>query len=146
MQKSFLRSPQNSNAVDGMPSLTGIYKNDSGQSIYFDPPNFRLEEEDETVRGGFSTYTLGTDILELRVVDKNGVVEERRCYSFDFIEERREEEIVRRLILRPGEIVRKGFRPTESNPLVFHQREVIQDKSGETGQEDAPEEEDKAEG
>jgi hypothetical protein len=146
MQKSFLRSPQNSNAVDGMPRLTGIYKNDSGQSIYFDPPQFRLEEEDETVRGGFSTYTLGTDILELRVVDKNGVVEERRCYSFDFIEERREEEIVRRLILRPGEIVRKGFRPTESNPLVFHQREVIQDKSGETGQEDAPEEEDKAEG
>ncbi len=141
MQKSFLRTPQSTNAVEGMPSLTGIYKNDSGLSIYFDPPKFRLVEKGETIRGGFSTYSFGTDILELRVVDKNGVIEERRCYSFDFIEERREEEIVRRLILRPGEIERKGFRPTDSNPLVFHQREVIQDESEKNGEDSAATEE-----
>ncbi len=139
MRKSFLRSPGSENALDGMPALTGIYKNDAGSTFYFDPPHFRLEEGEETIRGGFSTYNLGTDILELRIVDENGVIEGRRCYSFDFIEERTDDEILRRLVLRPGTIERKGFKPTEGTPLIFHQREVIQDES--STQESAEDEE-----
>ena len=131
MQKSFLRTPTSTNEVEHLPGLTGVYKNDTGMSLYFDPPFFRMTGKDETVSGGFSTYTLGTDILDLRVTNENGIVIDRRCYSFDFIEERRETEIVRRLVLRPGEIHRNGFRPTDDSPLVFHQREVIQDETEE---------------
>ncbi|MFO7848523.1 MAG: hypothetical protein R6V67_01065, partial [Spirochaetia bacterium] len=90
-----------------------------------------LEEGDETISGGFSTYSFGTDILELRVVDDKGIVEERRTYSFDFLEEKSENEILRRLVLRPGKVVRTGFTTSDENPLIFHQREVIEDETDE---------------
>lgn len=129
MQKSFLRLENNENAVKDMPTLTGVYKNDAGTTFYFDPPRFRLEEEGKTIRGGFSTYRMGADILELKVVDEKGLVQERRCYSFDYLEERKENAILRKLVLRPGEILRTGFFPhDDATPLIFQQREVIEEE------------------
>ncbi|MFP4268705.1 MAG: hypothetical protein ACLFQW_11970, partial [Spirochaetaceae bacterium] len=136
MQDNFLRTSGSDDSIEGMPKLSGVYKNDGGDSFYFDSPNFRLEDGDKTVSGGFSTYSMGTDILELRVVDEKGIVEERRTYSFDFTEEQRENEILRRLVLRPGKIVRSGFTSSGENPLIFHQREVIEDESEDQGDGD----------
>ncbi|MFO7848572.1 MAG: pallilysin-related adhesin [Spirochaetia bacterium] len=137
MKDNFLRKSRSDESVEGMPTLSGVYKNDGGDTFYFDSPNFRLEGGDETVRGGFSTYALGTDILELRVVNENNIIEERRIYSFDFQEEQSENEIVRKLVMRPGKVVRTGFEPSDENPLIFHQREVIEDETDEEGKEDS---------
>jgi hypothetical protein len=128
MQKSFLRLPLNMQENVARPGLTGMYRNDSGMSFFFDPPYFTLHENNETIRGGFSTYTFGTDILDLRILDDNGLVVDRRTYSFDFIEEESETEILRRLVLRPGRVERTGFIPTDSKALIFQQREIIQDE------------------
>ncbi len=128
MQKSFLRLPMNMHENIDRPGLTGMYRNDSGMSFYFDPPYFTLHDNNESIRGGFSTYTFGTDILDLRIIDDKGLVVDRQSYSFDFIEEEKETEILRRLVLRPGRVERTGFIPTDSKALIFQQREIIQDE------------------
>jgi len=136
-QQSLLaRSSDQDNARDHLPTLTGLYKSDTHPNIYFDPPYFRYREEQNNKRGGFSVYSMGHDILELRFLNKKGITEGRRRYSFDYLEQQKNDEIVRRLILTPGKLGVHGFEPTSNEPIRYEQVEIIDNQEEEeTGSE-----------
>lgn len=141
LKRSFLPSSlAEQNAQSGLPSLTGIYRSDEGNEIYFDPPLFTLTRQDESLQGGFSVYNMGSDILELKVLDVHGIPVERLCYSFDYYEEKKSTEITRRLFLLPGIIGVHGFEPSSKQPIRFEQVEQIEeqtDKDTNTGNQDS---------
>ncbi|MCF7914295.1 MAG: pallilysin-related adhesin [Spirochaetaceae bacterium] len=111
-----------------LPRLTGVYESDVGDKLTFDPPYFTLERDGVQHSGGFSVYSMGSDVLELKVLSSQGIVVERLCYSFDYFEERKSNEITRRIVLVPGKIGVNGFIPTEKQPLRYEQVEKIEDQ------------------
>ncbi len=128
LQSTFLASyPRNRNSKEHLPRLTGVYESDVGDEINFEPPYFTLERDGEQHEGGFSVYSMGSDILELKIMNNHGIVVERRCYSFDYFEEKKSNEIIRRLILLPGKIGVHGFTPTEKQPIRYEQVEKIEE-------------------
>lgn len=128
LQNTFLASaPTNSSSKEHLPTLTGVYESDIGDEITFEPPYFTLERDGVQYEGGFSVYSMGSDILELKIMNSHGIVVERRCYSFDYFEEKKSNEITRRLILLPGKIGVNGFIPTEKQPIRYEQVEKIEE-------------------
>jgi len=111
-----------------LPTLTGVYKNDIGDEITFDPPYFTLERNGVQQSGGFSVYSMGSDVLELRVMNSQGIVVERLSYSFDYFEEQKSNEIIRRIVLVPGKIGVNGFKMGEKQPIRYEQVEKIEDQ------------------
>ncbi len=128
LQNTFLASsPSNGSDKEHLPRLSGVYKSDVGDEINFEPPNFTLERDGNQHEGGFSVYSMGSDILELKVMNRHGIVVERLCYSFNYSEEKKSNEIIRRLILLPGKIGVNGFSPTEKQPIRYEQVEKIEE-------------------
>ncbi|GEM_PF-1075395 len=129
LQKTFLSSYGASvNDKEFLPKLKGVYQSDVGDELTFDPPYFTLEEDGELYKGGFSVYSMGSDILELKIMNTHGIVVERRCYSFDYFEEKKSNEIVRRLIVLPGKIGVSGYTPTAKQPIRYEQVEKIEEQ------------------
>jgi hypothetical protein len=129
-RNSLLARSGNPEGTDHLPALTGLYKSDTHPNIYFDPPYFRYREGSDPAHGGFSVYSMGEDILELRFLNKNGITEGRRRYSFDFSAEKKNNEIVRRLILTPGKLGVNGFKPTSNEPIRYEQVEIVGEEDG----------------
>src|SRR6056297_3626904 len=111
-----------------LPTLTGVYKNDIGDEITFDPPYFTLERNGVQQSGGFSVYSMGSDVLELKIMNSQGIVVERLSYSFDYFEEQKSNEIIRRIVLVPGKIGVNGFKMGEKQPIRYEQVEKIEDQ------------------
>lgn len=130
LQESFLQIPvSRQTSQSEMPKLMGVFHSDEGNEIIFNPPQFTLEREGETIRGGFSVYNMGSDILELRVLNNHGIPVDRMCYSFDYFEEKKNNEIIRRLFLLPGDIGLHGFIPRSKQPIRYEQVEQIEEDS-----------------
>jgi hypothetical protein len=104
-----------------------VYRSDEGYKILFDPPMFSLEEENSTLRGGFSLYNMGNDIMELKVLNSHGIAVERRIFSFDYYEEQKNNEIIRRLFLLPGTLGVHGFRPSSKQLIRYEQIELLEE-------------------
>lgn len=128
VQRSFLPADFNEQESQShLPRLTGVYRSDEGYKILFDPPMFSLEEENSTLRGGFSLYNMGNDIMELKVLNSHGIAVERRIFSFDYYEEQKNNEIIRRLFLLPGTLGVHGFRPSSKQLIRYEQIELLEE-------------------
>jgi hypothetical protein len=138
-QQSLLARTSDPRGKEHLPALTGLYKSDTHPDIYFDPPHFRYREGEEPRNGGFSVYSMGADILELRFLNENGITVGRRRFSFDYMEQQRDNEIVRRLILTPGKLGVNGFQPTAKEPIRYEQVEIIEEDTGEDAASDGQE-------
>ncbi len=126
VQNSFLPVNVNSQSSQSeLPRLTGVYRSDEGYEIQFDPPRFSLEGEGGSINGGFSLYNMGSDILELKVLNNHGIAVDRRIFSFDYYEEKNTGEIIRRLFLLPGRIGVHGFKPMSKQVIRYEQIEQI---------------------
>ncbi|MGC9312996.1 MAG: hypothetical protein ACP5IA_09920, partial [Sediminispirochaetaceae bacterium] len=68
------------------------------------------------------------DILELKVLDSHGIPADRLCYSFDYFEEKKSNEIIRRLFLLPGKIGVHGFKPSSKQPIRYEQVEQLEEQ------------------
>jgi hypothetical protein len=134
-RRSLLARSSDPEGDEHLPSLTGLYKSDTHPDIYFDPPYFRYREGEDNSRGGFSVYSMGADILELRFLNENGITEGHRRYSFDYVEQKKSNEIVRRLILTPGKLGVNGFRPTSNEPIRYEQVEILDEEEQEGSSE-----------
>jgi hypothetical protein len=107
--------------------LQGLYKSDEGMEIYFDPPRFTLTEGEQELHGGFATFRVQSEILQLKVVRRNGLVQETRTYRMAYSEERDETRILRTLELKPGELGVYGFTPSLSDAVKLDQIEILED-------------------
>jgi len=130
LKKSFLPSSlADQDAQSGLPLLTGLYRSDEGNEIFFDTPVFTLNRQEDSIRGGFSIYNMGSDILELKILNTHGIPVDRMCFSFDYYEENKGNEIIRRLFLLPGKIGIHGFRPSTKQPIRYEQIEYLEEQN-----------------
>lgn len=111
--------------------LQGLYKSDEGMEIVFDRPHFTLSEGERELHGGFATFHMESDILQLKVVRRNGLVQETRTYRMELSEERDETRVLRTLELQPGELGVYGFTPSLSDPIKLDQIEILEDTDDE---------------
>jgi hypothetical protein len=107
--------------------LQGLYKSDDGMEIFFAPPRFTLTDGDRELHGGFATFRVESEILQLKAVRRNGLVQETRTYRIEYNEEKDETRILRTLVLQPGELGVYGFVPSLSDPIKLDQIEILED-------------------
>lgn len=125
--------PQNSQERELPFDLSGVFTNEAGESIIFDEPFFTYRDQNGERRGGYALYQVKNPILELKFLSSGGLVEERRVYKADYLEERREQEIIRTLILIPGKVGIRGFVPEENSFVQYEQIETIDTPDSESG-------------
>ena len=107
--------------------LSGFYLNDRGDEIFFDYPSFNLMEKGKKVAGGYALYDAGVTVLELRVLSEAGLVREKRTYSVNYLEERRDDRIFRSLELKPGVVGVYGFSQEDADAIHFEQIETLEE-------------------
>ena len=113
--------------------LTGYYKSDYGDEIYFDPPRFELHKDGKTYKGGVYRFSIGTDILQLKFIDENHKVFKTETYKYDFMVNKSDLEIVRTLVLIPGTINVTGFVPSGETFIRYEQIEQLEPEDGKSG-------------
>ena len=110
--------------------LSGVFTNESGVSVVFDEPRFQYRDDGGERNGGYALYYSGAGynrnlILELVFLSDAGLIEERRVYKLDYLEEQREQEIIRTLYLIPGRVGVRGFVPDDEGFIQYEQIETI---------------------
>ncbi|MAG13230.1 MAG: hypothetical protein CMN78_01400 [Spirochaetales bacterium] len=114
-----------------IPPLSGYFYSDAGNELHFDGNSFRLVEGSDVKTGGYAIYSAGANVLELRVLNAAGLVEESRRFRIDYAEEKRDERIYRTLFLIPGIVGIYGFEATEDTFIRFEQIETVDEGAGE---------------
>ena len=106
-------------------NLTGLYRDDTGQSINFEPPRFTWQAAEERLSGAFTVYSLGQLVIVFKVVSTAGVTRELRTYTADYREQRRGERLLRSLVLRPATLAITGVTRIGATALHFEQVEIL---------------------
>lgn len=114
--------------------LTGYYKSDYGEEIYFDPPRFELRKDGTIYRGGVYKFNIGVDILQLKYIDDNHKVIKTETYKYDFMVNKSDLEIVRTLVLIPGSLNVTGFIPSGETFIRYEQIEQLEPPGAEGSQ------------
>ncbi|RKX94458.1 MAG: hypothetical protein DRP59_00045 [Spirochaetes bacterium] len=114
--------------------LTGYYKSDYGEEIYFDPPRFELRKDGNIYKGGVYTFTIGVDVLQLKFINDNHEVVRTETYKYDFMVNKSDLEIVRTLVLIPGSINVTGFTPSGETFIRYEQIEQLEPEGSEANQ------------
>jgi hypothetical protein len=88
--------------------LSGLYRNEAGMEIYFSSPRFTMRENGVETSGGFVVYAFEGDILELKILKKNGLVDSVRTFSLTYTEEKQGKQLLRNLLLQPAGVSGTG--------------------------------------
>ena len=105
--------------------LTGLYRDNSGQSINFEPPRFTWQAGEERLSGAYAVYSLGQLVIVFKVMSAAGVTREVRTYTADYGEQRRGERLLRSLVLRPATLTITGVTGIGATALHFEQVEIL---------------------
>jgi hypothetical protein len=108
LQSTLISADRKKVQISGV-SLSGLYKNDNGVEIYFSSPRFTMKENGVETSGGFVVYTFDDDILELKTLKNNGLVDSVRTFRLGYSEERQGKQILRNLLLQPAEARSTGI-------------------------------------
>jgi hypothetical protein len=76
--------------------------------MYFASPHFTMRENGKTFSGGYVIYSFDGDILELKILKENGLVDSTRTFRIQFQEETRGKQILRNLTLQPVTVSSRG--------------------------------------
>ena len=125
IQKDLIDEFRSVSKETSIPVLSGYYISDTGDEFLFNSPNFILKMGNQVFTGGFYLFDNGLKIAEFKMLDKNNLVENILTYKYDYFEEMSEIEIIRTIILIPGEITIKGFIPTGEQFVRYIQIEQI---------------------
>ena len=102
-------------------SLDGLYTG-LNDSILFSGKNFTQEGRDGIKKGIFSVFEYNsTKILELRYLDNNRLVGERKEYMIEYNVQDLEERIVREILLQRGDIKSLFFHESGDDEIVYKQ-------------------------
>jgi hypothetical protein len=89
-------------------SLSGLYRGEGGMEIYFSSPRFTMRENGRESSGGYVVYGFDGEVLEMKIVKNNGLVDSVRTYKLIYQEEKQGAQIVRNLLLQPAEVRSTG--------------------------------------
>lgn len=126
IQKDLIGEFRSVSNESNVPVLSGYYKSDTGDEFSFNSPNFTLKTGNKLLKGGFYLFDNGHKIAEFKMLDKNNLVENILTYKYDYFEEISEIEIIRTIILIPGELTIKGFIPSGEQFIRYIQIEQIE--------------------
>ncbi len=126
IQREIIKDFRTTNSESDMPHLSGYYRSDTGDEIFFDTPDYTLKTGDDILNGGFYLFDNGLKIAEFRILDKNNLVQNTLSYKYDYFEEINKTEIIRTIILIPGDLTITGFIPNGENFIRFLQIEQIE--------------------
>ncbi len=103
--------------------LSGLYRNENGVEVYFTPPRFTMRENGREFSGGFALYSFDGEIMEMKILKENGIVDSTRTYRLLFQEERQGNRILRNLTLQPARVTGRGveIRTSGGPPLRLQQ-------------------------
>ena len=101
--------------------LAGLFKGENGTELYFSAPNFTLRESNKELSGGYAIYSFSGDILELKVIKENGLVDSSRTYRILLQEETKGKRTIRNLILQPALVNYKSVDVKSVGSLRFQQ-------------------------
>jgi len=126
IQRDLIREYRSTPGDNDIPILAGYYKSDTGAEIFFNTPNFNLFDKGKQITGGFYLINNGLKIAEFRILDKNKILKNTLVYKYDFFTESNDIEIIRTLILIPGELTIQGFVPSGEQFTRYTQIEQIE--------------------
>ena len=105
--------------------LAGVYRDGSGQAIYFQPSRFTWQAAGERISGAYTVYSLGQMAIVFKVLSPAGVTRELRTYAVDYREQRRGDRLLRSLVLRPARLALGGVTGVSATALHFEQMETL---------------------
>ncbi len=109
--------------------LNGTFLSNSGIEIAFNFPYFSYQDGNEKKQGGYSIYPVDhTNVLELKALKRNGLVEDTIIYSIKYEKEVQQNSITHTVILEPGNVTVHGFISAGEQPLHFERIEFIEEE------------------
>ncbi len=126
VQRTIIDDYRTIDSKNDVPVLSGYYRSDTGDEIFFDSPDYTLKTNEKVINGGFYLFNNGLQIAEFKSLDSNGIPIQTSVYKYDYFEEINETEIFRTIILVPGELTITGFKPSGENFIRFQQIEQIE--------------------
>ncbi len=126
VQHDIINNYRSIDAGNDIPVLSGYYRSDTGDEMFFATPDYTLKTNGEVIKGGFYLYNNGLQIAEFKSLDSNGILIKNSVYKYDYFEEMNETEIFRTIIFFPGELTITGFKPNGENFIRFQQIEQIE--------------------
>ncbi len=106
----------------------GLFRADSGEEIFFSAPHFTMRQNGSETSGAFALYELGSPVLQLQMINRNGLVTNRETFRFDFYETRSADRTIRRIELTPARLKVDGLVSLESGTRRFEQIEIHSDE------------------
>ncbi len=125
-QRDLIRDFRSNSSESIIPLLSGYYRSDTGDEIFFDTPDYTLKTGKNTINGGFYLFDNGIKIAEFMILNENNLVKQTLSYKYDYFEEINETEIIRTIILIPGDLTITGFIPNGEHFVRFLQIEQIE--------------------
>lgn len=127
LQQSLLRRGGSvARGIENVPE--GLFRADSGEEIFFASPNFIIRQGDSEYSGAFTLYELGSPVLQLEMINRNGLVTKRETYRYEYGETRSDDRTVRRIELTPARLQVDGLVSLESDTRRFEQIEIHEDE------------------
>jgi hypothetical protein len=102
-------------------SLSGLYRGEGGVEIYFSSPRFTMRENGRESSGGYVVYGFDGEILELKILKNNGLVDSVRTYKLTYQEEKQGNQVLRNLLLQPAEVRSTGVQVKARGELRLQQ-------------------------
>jgi hypothetical protein len=108
--------------------LKGIYRDEQGTEIIFDPPHFSWIGDKRQFSGGFAVISLDKTVLYLKGLDENGLPVQEATYIIEFTEKKEGQTAHRTLSLQAGRMGVHGVEALSEQKRVFVQREDLEKK------------------
>jgi hypothetical protein len=126
IQRDLISDFRSNSSESNIPVLSGYYRSDTGDEIFFNTPDYTLKTDDQIINGGFYLFDNGLKIAEFKSLNENNLVQNTQSYKYDYFEELNETEIIRTIILIPGNLTITGFIPSGEHFIRFLQIEQIE--------------------
>jgi hypothetical protein len=126
--RDVFNTAQDSPKTISSSSLEGKFTSDNDETLIFDYPHFRFVINDQELEGRYNIYAVGnTHVLDMKIMDDNGLVKETRRYGIDYQRQMEESIITHTCTLIPGKVKVQGFVPDSDQQLKFQRIEIVED-------------------
>jgi len=127
LQESLLnRGASVARGIESVPE--GLFRADSGEEIFFASPLFTMRQNGSEMNGAFALYELGSPVLQLQMINQNGLVTNKETYRFEYSETQSDDRTIRRIELTPARLKVDGLISLESSGTRrFEQIEIYEE-------------------
>ncbi len=98
------------NILESEIKIKGLYKSNLDSEITFDYPKYTLKKDNKETMGIYTIFNLyGEQILEMKEIQSNGIIKDKKSYKLSYNETSDDMRIIRTITLNKGSIQSKGI-------------------------------------